>query len=315
MNWNVLAVAVAVAVGSIVCGGVCGAEAPFLKSGERVVFLGDSITHAGQYISLLDAHLRRALPGAAPELINLGLPSETCSGLSEPDHPFPRPDVHERLDRALAKTKPDVVMVCYGMNDGIYYPFSEARFASFREGINLLIAKVRAAGARLVLMTPPPFDPEPLRKHGKLQPAEAEKHGWIGIYENYDDVLKRYSEWILEQGARVELVIDLHSAVNAYLIERRKADAAYVMSGDGVHLNDEGHRILAQTISAALGTGTLGAVDPELLRRVNERQHILRAAWLSHVGHQRPGMGEGLPLEEAQKKAAEFETQIDRMLR
>ena len=40
---------------------------------------------------------------------------------------FPRPDLHERLDRALPKTKPDLVFACYGMNDGIYLPLDEAR--------------------------------------------------------------------------------------------------------------------------------------------------------------------------------------------
>ena len=42
------------------------------------------------------------------KVINCGLPSETVSGLSEPDHAggkFPRPDLHERLGRVLAKNE------------------------------------------------------------------------------------------------------------------------------------------------------------------------------------------------------------------
>ncbi len=98
---------------------------------KRILFLGDSITHAGGYISIIEARLIANGVESRPESINLGLPSETCSGLSEPDHPFPRPDVHERLDRALAAAKADLVVACYGMNDGIYYPFSEERFAAY----------------------------------------------------------------------------------------------------------------------------------------------------------------------------------------
>src|SRR5579872_6429319 len=71
------------------------ANAGLLESAHRVVFLGDSITHAGGYVALIEAQLRLQNPGHVPEIINLGLPSETCSGLSEPEHPFPRPDVHE----------------------------------------------------------------------------------------------------------------------------------------------------------------------------------------------------------------------------
>ena len=96
------------------------AEEAFPLKAKRILFLGDSITNSGQYVGYIETQLRLQGLNPMPEFINLGLPSETCSGLSEPDHPFPRPDVHERLDRALAKIKPDVVFACYGMNDGIY---------------------------------------------------------------------------------------------------------------------------------------------------------------------------------------------------
>ena len=80
-------------------------------SAKRILFLGDSITHAGGYISLIEAQLIANGVASRPEMINLGLPSETCSGLSEPDHPFPRPDVHERLDRALAKANAAIRLI------------------------------------------------------------------------------------------------------------------------------------------------------------------------------------------------------------
>ena len=127
---------VAIAMGLVSVAMTIAAAEPerLLDPGKRILFLGDSITHAGYYVSCLEAQLRAANPASNPVLINLGLPSETCSGLSEPDHPFPRPDVHERIDRALAKIKPDVVFACYGMNDGVYYPFSDERFAAYKKG-------------------------------------------------------------------------------------------------------------------------------------------------------------------------------------
>ena len=73
------------------------AEVQFPLTAKRILFMGDSITHAGHYIALIETQLR--MNGqVVPEMINLGLPSETACGLSEPDHPFPRPDVHERLE-------------------------------------------------------------------------------------------------------------------------------------------------------------------------------------------------------------------------
>ncbi|TXT28529.1 MAG: G-D-S-L family lipolytic protein, partial [Planctomycetota bacterium] len=96
-----------------------------LLKAKRVVFLGDSITYSGQYIAYLETFLATRFPNRTTEFINLGLPSETCSGLSEDGHAggkFPRPDVHERLQRVLDKLKPDLVVACYGMNCGIYLP-------------------------------------------------------------------------------------------------------------------------------------------------------------------------------------------------
>ena len=74
-----------------------------LCDGQRILFLGDSNTFNGAYVQYLDAYLFTRFPDRKFELINLGLPSETVSGLSEPDHPYPRPNVHERLDRGLRK--------------------------------------------------------------------------------------------------------------------------------------------------------------------------------------------------------------------
>ena len=80
------------------------ADKPLLDGVKRVVFLGDSITYAGAYVEVLEAAFRVEDPARAVEFINIGLPSETVSGLSEPGHAggaFPRPTVHERLEPAV----------------------------------------------------------------------------------------------------------------------------------------------------------------------------------------------------------------------
>ncbi|NND98312.1 MAG: SGNH/GDSL hydrolase family protein [Pirellulaceae bacterium] len=287
------------------------AEQPsFPRQAKKILFLGDSITHAGHYISLVEAQLRLAGDEKHPELINLGLPSETCSGLSEPDHPFPRPDVHERIDRALAKIQPDVVVACYGMNDGIYYPFAEERFAAYRDGIDQIIQKVHASGAKLILMSPPAFDALPLRKKGNLLPAGAEKYSWKAIYEDYDQVLKRYAQWITEQDDRVEMVIDLHGPVRRYVAEKRKTDPDFTMSPDGVHVNNEGHAVLAAAIFKAWGMDQQVEPAESLLTLISRRQKLLHDAWLSEVGHQRPGVKPGKPIDEAKQEASELAKQI-----
>ena len=291
-----------------------GAEAPFPAQARKILFLGDSITNTGHYISIIETRLRMTGTVTLPEMINLGLPSETACGLSEPDHPFPRPDVHERLDRALAKVKPDVVVACYGMNDGIYYPFSEERFATYQQGIRRLIKKVHQSGAKLILMTPPAFDPLPLRKQGKLRGPEAKKFAWFAIYENYDqEVLKRYAKWIMEQEQQVEMVIDLHTPVIQYVAMKRKKNPDFTMSPDGVHVNSEGHAVLADAISMAWQIKQV-APRADLLKLVSGRQLILHQSWVSHVGHKRPGVAAGVPLEQARKSAAKIDQQIRELL-
>ena len=81
-----------------------GAGPAALEGVRRVVFLGDSITYVGQYIEYTETLLRLSDPSHRCEMLDLGLPSETISGLSEPGHAggkFPRPDLHERLERVL----------------------------------------------------------------------------------------------------------------------------------------------------------------------------------------------------------------------
>ncbi len=285
-----------------------------LKSGQRVVFIGDSNTYAAHYVDYIEASLLTQAPDLKAEILNVGLPSETTSGLSEPDHPFPRPTVHERLDRVLKIMKPDVVIACYGMNDGMYYPQSPERFAAYKKGITDLIAKVHKTGAKLFLVTPPPFDPLPQRKKGKLLPKDAPKFAWFSIYEDYDSVLADYSAWLMTlKDDRVERIFDARQPMLDFIAKQRKKNPDYVMSGDGVHFNEEGHRIIADALLKAWGYDPKAQVDPELQKLVAERQHLLRDAWITHCGHKRPKTRKGLPLKEAQKKAAEIWKKIERL--
>lgn len=279
-----------------------------LETSQRVMFLGDSITNAGGYIVQLEARLLSR--SNSPELINLGLPSETCSGLSEPAHPFPRPDVHERLDRALKIVKPEVVFACYGMNDGIYYPLDETRFQKFQDGITRLVEKCKAAGAKVVLLTPPPFDPLPLQRDNKLKLADAKDFDWRTPYENYADVIEKYAEWVLAQRDEVDDVIDVFHPILKYVEAKRADDPNFALSEDGVHMNHEGHEVLANAILQHYEIEPT-AIDSNLLDLVSKRQQIMHAAWLTKVGHKRPGVQPGLPMEEAKAKAKQIALQFE----
>ena len=396
---------------------VSGAQARFRLLGQRrVVFLGDSITAAGMYVDYVDAFLRTRFPQEGVEILNLGLPSEGVTGLSEPDHPYPRPDLHERLTRVLDRTAPDMVVACYGMNDGIYYPFTEQRFQRYQAGIRKLVENVKAHGARLVLLTPPPFDPIPVR--GKTLPEDAFKFSWMQPFAGYDGVLERYAQWLLTLRREGQEVVDVHGPVSAFIQETRKAEPGYFLAGDGVHINANGHAIMAAALLQAWGaraevdrlevdvtrkevthgTGTIDRAsdrsvtvawkspvpfpyDPQwspgtaerlrlterfndyrlrvvglddgrynlllqggamvgqvsrrelgagvnlltfpdlppnrqaadLLKIIQKRQRLLGSTWLTAAGHKRPDTPAGLPLDEAQRQAAELDQQARRL--
>ena len=302
-------------VSVLLTGAINADERPsFLHSGTRIVFLGDSITAAGDYISIVEAQLRAVYGSDVPELINLGLPSETCTGLSEPEHPFPRPDVHERLDRALEKSSPDLVVACYGMNDGIYYPFSNERFAAYQSGVKKIIAKVKGAGADCLILTPPAFDPEPFRRQGKLLPIDAEKFAWLAIYEGYDLVIQHYANWILLDSELGVERINVHDPIRDFLRKARQTNPEFALSNDGVHMNREGHRLMAAKLLETWGVSLSAELPESLVDLCHQKNGVLHASWLSHVGHKRPGGKPGLPLKEAEEKAAAIDTSIAEML-
>ena len=288
----------------------------------RVVFLGDSITYGGEYVETIETYLRTRFPGSHPQFINLGLPSETVSGLSEPGHAggaFPRPHLHERLERVLERAKPELIVACYGMNDGIYHPFNEERFEKFQQGIRRLRERAGAAGAKVIHVTPPPFDPLPLK--GRTSPAGLTEYR--SPYVGYNEVLDRYAEWLLAQRAQGWEVVDAHGPMNRYLAERRRSDPNFVLARDGVHANAQGHWLIAREILRYLGAPDeiVSSDSPdalvnscprgaEVLKLVQQRQRLLKDAWLTHVGHLRPGMNKGKLLPEAERDAEELESKI-----
>lgn len=273
---------------------------------KKILFLGNSITYSGKYVAYFEAYLRTKYPQKRYEIINVGLPSETVSGLSEDNHAdgrFPRPALQERLKRVLQETKPDLVFACYGMNDGIYLPLDNARFQKFKDGINWLHKEIDKLKVPIVHLTPPIFD----ERKGK----------------EYAHVLDIYSDWLISQHKENNWkVADLHYPMKNFQKSKRAADSTFALANDGVHPGELGHWIMARALLVYIGATELAKTNEpktafnkykngwEIFSLVEEQQNIMKDAWLTKTGHKRPEMPAGLAMEKAKILANEIEKRI-----
>lgn len=256
---------------------------PALVAGQRVMVLGDSITQDGRYLSYVEYYLQKQSPKLDFDFINIGLASETASGLSEEGHPGPRPCIHDRLDLALADVKPQLVIACYGMNDGIYKPLNDGRRQAFERGVTRLVEKCRAAGAKMILITPPAYD---IECHGGIETMKFD----------YDSVLEDYSAWEAASRPGEAMVIHIHDAIRQQIKPCRAAGHPLHNPGDGVHPTEMGHFVIAREVLAALQTalpsGELkqqladAQADP-LYQLVRQRQSSRGLGWLQYIGYTR----------------------------
>lgn len=305
------------------------AEMPF-ADGQTVLVLGDSITQNGQYVALAEAYLWAAYPDRKIDMISIGLSSETVSGITEPVHPYPRPNVHHRLTKALDAAKPDWVVVCYGMNDGIYHPQSPEIVDTYRKGLTKLVDQVAQRKAKLILLTPPSFDIDAPPIQNQLKKVAAgEPYGYRNPYRDYDQTLTSLGDVVksLASSPHVDRVIDVHQATGDYL-KRVKAAVPDYAYGDGVHPPADGHLTMAIGLLAGLGcdaenaeatlihlTGLTpadrkaAATDEQkqfhnlLLDRFSRRS----AAYRKAVGVPEPMKVVGLPIDQANVVAATAE--------
>jgi lysophospholipase L1-like esterase len=212
-----------------------------LKSGERVVFFGDSITQQRLYTSYVQQFVITRYPDLNVTFINSGWGGDTVNG--NPCVPCGGVGALARIERDVIAYKPTVVTLLFGMNDGLYKDFDPDLMKTYTDGLSQIIAIIkRETHARIYVMTPTVYD------------AEA-KTTWSHT-DKYNEVLDRYSEAAKEVARREGLpVIDLHTATTAALANARKIDKSYTFfgQGDGVHPKPEGHAVMAAEIINAWG--------------------------------------------------------------
>lgn len=242
---------------------------------ERVAILGDSIAYDGKWAALVESAFRQTPKYQDAMIVNFGLPSETASALSEDGHAggaFLRPCIHERLPRILDAFKPTLVIACYGINDGIYQPFDEDRFKTYQDGITKLKNDVEQAGASIILITPPLYQPDNLSQSG------------------YDKVLDKYAHWLNGQNWSV---VDIRPALKQEIVKERKKNSGFVYAGDGVHPAEAGHRMIATAMWAGIAEilkleKNVSFPEGEAFAKTLGESNQTKVKWLTETGHSRP---------------------------
>lgn len=203
-----------------------------LKKGDRIVFLGDSITAGGNsgkgYIQVIRNHLADKKKDLGIECIGAGISGNKV------------PDLQKRVDKHVIEKKPTVVVIYIGVNDvwhGEKDPKRGTAPDAFEAGLKEVIGKCTKAGAQVILCTPSVI--------GEL-PAGG---------NNLDAKLDDYANISRKIAKELDLnLCDLRKAFVDHLqANNTQKKAAGILTTDRVHLNEAGNRLVALTILKSLG--------------------------------------------------------------
>jgi lysophospholipase L1-like esterase len=206
----------------------------------KIVAFGDSTTAPREglkspYSQVLSDELpRRGVPAT---IINAGVPgNNTTQALA-------------RLQTDVLAHKPDVVIIQFGINDGMIDvwkdpPATVSRVSKhdFEENLHEFVRQIRAGGGKVLLMTPNPLRWVPfLRELYGKPPYKLDDPAGLTF------ILAEYAQ-IVRDVARAEKVplVDVYSAFEEY--GKQPGHSVDELLPDGVHPNDAGHRIVAEML-------------------------------------------------------------------
>jgi isoamyl acetate esterase len=217
---------------ALVCAaGLAACADPALKKGEKIVFLGDSITQAGVgpkgYVTAIKATLADKHKDLGIEVIGAGISGNKV------------PDLQKRLEKDVLNKKPTLVVIYIGINDVWHGESNPARGTpkdKFEAGLKEIIGKIKDGGARVVLCTPTVIG----EKTGGANKLDAQ-------LDEYADISRKVAK---DTGATL---CDLRKAFADHLkTENKDNKEKGVLTTDRVHLNEAGNKLVAETILATI---------------------------------------------------------------
>lgn len=233
------------------------AEPLKLKSGDTIVFIGNTVIERAQKFG----HLETALDLAAgPEVSglkfrNLGWSGDSVFGDARSYFGEPQ-EGRERLQKAVSEASPNVALICYGTGAamsttqgwtneasvaGRSAAGDEESLALFVEGYGKLLDLIEAGGGdalrEIVLISPPP-----LENLGVFLPDQTENNRRLGKVR---DAVKALAE---KRGCHF---VDLFAAMGGDAFDGSVTETP--LTDNGVHYGEAGYRVLAKHVVDGLG--------------------------------------------------------------
>jgi lysophospholipase L1-like esterase len=195
----------------------------FVKSGEKVAFMGDSITQGGWsspggYVKLVAAGLKAN--GVEAEVIPAGISGHKSNQMLE------------RLDRDVLSKKPQWMTLSCGVND-VWHGTKGVPLDDYKKNIREIAEKCAAAGVKVVVLTATVI-------HEKLDSPENQK-------------LAPYNEFLRDLAKEKRLPLaDLNQMFHEQIKAATTPDKK-LLTTDGIHMNAEGNKVMAEGVLRAFG--------------------------------------------------------------
>jgi len=198
----------------------------------KIIFLGDSITEQGEsfddgFISLL----RQNLSQEEFELVGKGIGGHKVSNLLT------------RYKADVIDLNPDIVFIYIGINDVWHkYDFGTGSDIDLYErGLKTIISDIKSLGSKIVLCTPTVIG----ENTGDFELGNQFKD--VETMEKMNGDLDKFSEVVRKLSNEYETeLLDLRKIFMDYLAENNiNNDAAGILTTDGVHLNEQGNKLIA----------------------------------------------------------------------
>lgn len=207
-----------------------------LKQGDRIVFFGDSITAGavkpGGFITLIRGSIDATHPDLGIETIGAGVSGNKV------------PNLQARLEKDVISKKPTIVFIYIGINDVWHWKKNKEGVLSggttkeaFESGLKDIIAKINKADARVILCTASVIG----EKHDGSNERDA-------MLDEYCDISRKVAKETKSQ------MVDLRKAFMDHLRANNPDNLPKgILTGDSVHLNAAGNKLVAEEMCRALG--------------------------------------------------------------